>query len=1606
VVKNRYRVYHSLILSSLFSLLIPRISHCIEEKGYTVEVQTLSESRLDITFTLVEYTIHEFLRGGDTFSRIEMGGTCLTGEWGKPEIPFVSVLFGIPVSGSYTLALKNIVTESRTIPLISPVDSILLRPQSTYRPHLDDIYSKDLVYPEIQYRTRDVGFFRDHRLASLQIYPFRYNPRRGDLQIIKKATFSITFNTQRQEEGGRIRIPKKNSVDEELYSRMVVNYETCKRWLRPHPLHTPPHPRQADTLYRIATADEGLHQITYTDLVNAGIDPSTINPREIHITHRGFEIPIYVKGEEDSTFHPQDYIDFFAERISGDLTYYNPYTTENVYWLSFGDSLGKRMVEEDGSPLDTTPFILPSFLDTLHFETDSFTIRLSHFTADSTDIWFWDRLYGPDSQKVQVHIPSPDTGEDFGLSLMLHGLTTTSAGHTVQVFWNGSYLGEFFWSGQKPYMISIDSIPGYFLINGNNEITLILPAPPDSVDGLFSNWIEVYYTHLLDADNNTISFKTPSSVMDTTLEFRLQNFDFGDVDIYKKNVSRIINFNTEVYQSNLDTKYRLIFQDRDITSTMRYSAVPIWDKKKPLRIEKVHTQDLHSPFNRAEYLIITHDSLRSSAEQYGLWKEGHGFDCMVVTVEDIYNAFNQGIASPEAIRDFIRYGYEYYSTPPLYCLLFGDGTYDYRGITGNYGNFVPVHLSFYWNVWGYIADDEFYARVSGDDYIPDIFIGRFPIRSNEGFNGLFEKIKTYVDYQNLDEWRRDLVFVADSGTAGYNSFVVMESIIAQYLPPVYDASRTYHPRKKREEFLKEMDEGTIFVNFLSHGGGDILCSGSFLISQDIFRMVNLDRMPFWTAFSCNNGFFDEPPDSHSIGETVFLAPNGGGIGYYGPGSNTYPHYNHPLSMYIYEGIFDQSLHVIGQFLSYSEIEYYATYLNKNPLQTYNLLGDPSIALTLPDTISVSLFLSPPSLSPGDTLSIQGSLNNNQQGEVALTIYSIQDTSVISFAKILTPVSSGSFSTSYPVPDTIPIGKGIVKAYFRGNSDGVGYEYFNIEQPNISGVKTLPPIPTRYDSVSVQARIFDPDSIIDSQLLWRLKGTIPWSRIPMSPFALDTFRTDTPIPPQQPNRTVEYRIYATDSTGYTDTSHIYSYHILARAELSFISDSLYLDGDTIVEINVDIQNTGETRADSFRVGFFTADTSKSQRNDRAVPAAGRDTITYDTLSLGVDSTVTASAPFDFPFDHYTVYAILDPDNWVEEEDESNNSSVNNPTSLWVDHFPVTPDSGTSGFVLTYDSVFYCSIPPLAVSSKSVLSLKPDSMRKPILQPDISPFPINGETTRTYDIELSFEVLIDSFTLSYALGDTVPSNPWVYLWLDEYSKWATVGITESDSIPFFSKRVVSQGLYSLFFNNDTVPPTITTRVENTNYSNQTVYERNVRISSVLSDENGIDVVTRKIVLVLNDDSVETSDYTYSKNPSDIRAIPMKFSKDLENGSYVLIVSAYDVNGNQAFDTLSFNVSIPFDIGGIGNYPNPVYLDSTIFTYTLSRDADEVRLEIYSSGGRLIKEFIDFSVQEGYHEVLWNLNDKKGVSVANGVYFYRFVAKRRGEEKIKTFKMAILR
>ena len=78
-----------------------------------------------------------------------------------------------------------------------------------------------------------------------------------------------------------------------------------------------------------------------------------------------------------------------------------------------------------------------------------------------------------------------------------------------------------------------------------------------------------------------------------------------------------------------------------------------------------------------------------------------------------------------------------------------------------------------------------------------------------------------------------------------------------------------------------------------------------------------------------------------------------------------------------------------------------------------------------------------------------------------------------------------------------------------------------------------------------------------------------------------------------------------------------------------------------------------------------------------------------------------------------------------------------------------------------------------------------------------------------------------------------------------------------------------------------------------------------------------------------------------------------------------------------------AVPTEFGLSQNYPNP-FNPSTVIDFSVAKDS-YVSLNVYDITGRLVSTLVDGNMSTGYHSVLWNGADNKGMSVSAGIYIY---------------------
>jgi len=158
-----------------------------------------------------------------------------------------------------------------------------------------------------------------------------------------------------------------------------------------------------------------------------------------------------------------------------------------------------------------------------------------------------------------------------------------------------------------------------------------------------------------------------------------------------------------------------------------------------------------------------------------------------------------------------------------------------------------------------------------------------------------------------------------------------------------------------------------------------------------------------------------------------------------------------------------------------------------------------------------------------------------------------------------------------------------------------------------------------------------------------------------------------------------------------------------------------------------------------------------------------------------------------------------------------------------------------------------------------------------------------------------------------------------------------------------------------------------------------------------------------------SFTSPDIKFSYTPYPNAQATIKWTPSIPDGKHVLEVYAKDASGN-FFDSVShkyeFYVYNQPDLTNVFNYPNP-FKNDTYFTFEIhgQNAPQEFKIKVYSVAGRLIKNIYPplSDLRVGFNKIFWNGRDEDGDEIANGVYFYKIIAKNNGVVKTTTEKLA---
>jgi hypothetical protein len=327
-----------------------------------------------------------------------------------------------------------------------------------------------------------------------------------------------------------------------------------------------------------------------------------------------------------------------------------------------------------------------------------------------------------------------------------------------------------------------------------------------------------------------------------------------------------------------------------------------------------------------------------SLEPLKTLRESQGLKVALVDVEDIYDEFSFGVKSPQAIKDFLNLAEKQWRRKPRFILLVGDATFDPRNYMG-FGDYDFVPTKLVDTSYLETASDDWFVDFNNDG-LPDIAIGRLPVRAVEEADTVISKIMAYE--QGLGGQMREALLVADIGDEEFN-YEAASADLMPLLPQgitVWGVARGRYGNdgEVREDLLRSINLGPLLVNYVGHGSMEIW-RGSVFTADDAEGLTNGNRLPFFINMTCLNGFFQDV-FADSLAESLLKAGQGGAVAVWASSGLTTPDHQTGLNKELYRLLFNGERLTIGEAVMRSK----RSADDSDVRRTWILFGDPTTRL--------------------------------------------------------------------------------------------------------------------------------------------------------------------------------------------------------------------------------------------------------------------------------------------------------------------------------------------------------------------------------------------------------------------------------------------------------------------------------------------------------------------------------------------------------------------------------------------------------------------------------------------------------------------------------------
>lgn len=681
---------------------------------------------------------------------------------------------------------------------------------------------------------------------------------------------------------------------------------------------------------KILVTHEGWYSVRQPDLVKAGLDPN-VDPAFLQLFAEAIEQPIQITGATGGYggFGPQASINFYGTGID------TQYSGTRVYWLVAGRRPGQRIPQLQTSSGANLPAV--SFRYTVEVQP-----RIIYFAALLTPDGnnFFGALVSPTPVEQVMQTPNLDVSStrpatiDVALQGIIAGIP-----HDVSVAVNGTVLGDLNFTGQQKGKFHANLPPG-LLQEGNNTVTLT--AQNGEYDTSLVSDIRVSYPHLYSADSDQLEF-----VGHAGDEVAVGGFTSGTITLLDiTDPVQPVQLSPQIVASN---------------STYSFSAQVPWTttaKGAPLRhtllaiaadqvataagVRANHPSSWHSAQIGAEVTMVSHEDFVDALPALVAAHKAGGKSSVVVPIGDLYDEFNFGERSPDAIRQFLQTAAQNWRIKPKYLLLNGRASVDPRNYLGfGHLDYVPTKIVAATGLM--TASDDWFSDFNHTG-MPTIATGRLPVSTLDEANTVVAKIAAYQGQSTNGTWTGNALFVADHNDA--NNFTQDSQNVQSELPPTLQVTDVFTGTTggsdEKAQIVSAINSGQLLVNYIGHGSEEEWSGEDIFDNNAVATLTNGSELPVFFIMDCLNGLFQDVYDQ-PLAVTLMLAPNGGGVAILASSGLNQAPPQAKLDALVVNSIVSSSPPTLGDAILSAKSQISSTDVRK----TYILFGDPAMQVKTP-----------------------------------------------------------------------------------------------------------------------------------------------------------------------------------------------------------------------------------------------------------------------------------------------------------------------------------------------------------------------------------------------------------------------------------------------------------------------------------------------------------------------------------------------------------------------------------------------------------------------------------------------------------------------------------